>query len=118
MGERMYDFFACFKISLKVYIIPIIIGALIATIYGLSKGNFNYILVLHWIYAMGTYISCLGLFICAIAFMKPKYMSKLNHEKEWNKHFYKFGLIKVIGYVSGMMLIYSVLLDYIIYIIK
>lgn len=118
MRERVYDFFNCFKISLKVSLIPMVIGTLIALIYGTVKGTLNYILIFRWIYAMGIYISCLGLFICAVSFMKPKYMGKLNHQKEWDKHFYKFGLIKVVGYVSAMLLIYAVILDYILYLMR
>ncbi|WP_142415172.1 hypothetical protein [Hathewaya massiliensis] len=118
MQERVHDFFTCFKISLKVSLIPIVIGSLIGIIYGLVKGGLNYVLVFRWIYAMAIYASCLGLFVCAIAFMKPKYMGQLNHQKEWDKHFYKFGLIKVIGYVSAMVLIYAVILDYILYLMR
>ncbi|AWZ47637.1 hypothetical protein [Hathewaya limosa] len=116
--DRLIDFNSCFILSLKVSLIPIIIGIIVGIIVGLVKKDLTYLNVLYWVYAFATYISCLGLVICAIAFMSPKHMEKLNHQKQWERYFKVFGLIKVIGYTSTFILIYSLILDIIIFYLK
>lgn len=115
MRDRLKDLFNCFILSLKLILIPIIAGILIGVISGIINKDFHVLVFLGWIYRMGIYMACFGLFLCAIALMKPIHMNPLNHEKIWKQNFKVFGLIRVIGYSSVFIFLYSIILERIIF---
>lgn len=115
MKDRLRDFFNCFILSLKIILIPIIAGVLIGVISGIINKEFHAIVFLVWIYRLGVYTACFGLFLCAIALIKPIHMNPLNSEKLWKKKFKIFGLIRVIGYTSVFIFLYSIIVEKIIF---
>jgi ABC-type dipeptide/oligopeptide/nickel transport system permease subunit len=118
MNEKLYDLYTCFKISLKVFLIPSIIGIIIGVILGLKGDGVHIVTILSWIFSIGTWLASLGLFVCAIAYIKTDFLGDLNHQKQWRKYFYKFNLIGVIFWICIFMYVYLIIIDLIKYIIK
>ena len=118
MSERLYDIFTCFKLSLKIFLIPLIIGTLIGTILGLRNGELSIVTIITWIFSVGTWVSSLGLVVCAVSFMKTDFLGDLNHQRQWRKYFYRLNLVPVMFFICMFIYGYLIILDYIKYIIK
>ncbi|MEG2018707.1 MAG: hypothetical protein RR128_09655, partial [Clostridium sp.] len=94
----VHDTVFCFKLSLKLVFIPIIIGALSGIIYLLSKGqSIELTPMLLWVRNTGIIFSCIGLFICALGFLQPTMLLRpLSYQKTWRKYLNNFGLVGTI----------------------
>lgn len=106
------DIFTSFKISLKIYLIPLILGAVSGLIYCLVKDlPINIYTLLRSTVHIGIWMSCFGLFIGAVAFMKPQYMEPLNYQNQWRNYYKLFNLIGAIISICFLMLSYSLIID-------
>ncbi len=107
------DTFFCFKLSLKLIFIPIILGVVFSVIYLLSNGySIEFAQILLWIRNAGIIFSCAGLSICALGFLQPTMLLRpLSYEKTWRKHLNKFGLIGTIFCTFGFLIIYFLIFD-------
>ncbi|GAA0115112.1 hypothetical protein [Clostridium senegalense] len=106
------DLFRSFKISIIVYLIMAILGAVIGVLYCLlGETQLSLNEVVKFIMFTGIWCSCFGLAISGIAFMKPSTMGPLNHQNEWRKYYGKFNLIGAILSTSVYVLSYSLILD-------
>ena len=63
MKEILKDLLRCFILSLKIFLIPIILGAVIGIIGGLAQGDLYLQDVLSSINRMAIRVSCFGLAI-------------------------------------------------------
>lgn len=115
MKEILKDLLRCFKLSLKIFLIPIILGAVIGAIIGLVNGNLGLEGVLRSIDSTCIRISCLGLAISAIGFIKPRMMEPLDYQEKWMEYFNRFNLVGVIFFISLFMLIYSTVIDVVLF---
>ncbi len=111
MNEKFYDIFTCVKIASLIFIPIALIGALVGVILGISKSVLSVEYTLSWIFNIGVWIASFGLFIAAIAFVKPKHMRELDHQNEWRKHFYKMNLVGVIFTVCLVQYVYLTIID-------
>ena len=111
MNEKIYDVFTCVKIASLIFLPIALLGAVVGVILGISKSALSVGDILSWIFYIGVWISSFGLFIAAVAFVKPKHMRDLNHQKEWRKHFYKMNLVGVIFTVCFVQYIYLAIID-------
>jgi len=111
VNEKIYDIFTCAKIATLIFIPIALIGSLVGIILGISKSALTVGYTLSWIFNIGVWIASFGLFIAAIAFVKPKHMRELNHQKEWRKHFYKMNLVGVIFTVCAIQYVYLAIID-------
>lgn len=113
------DVFTCFKVSLKLAIIPIVLGAVIGFFYLMFTGNpITLISILAGIRSAGLIFACMGLFICAIAFLNPsKYLRPLAYEKKWKLHLAKFGLVGTIFCIFILEAIYFLAVDVILWMV-
>lgn len=113
----MGDVFFCFKLSLKLAIIPIVLGAVISFTYLLIKGKaIEFLPILMGIRNIGIIFFCVGLFISALGFLQPtKLLRPLNYEKTWRKYLDKFGLVGTIFCTSSFLALYFLIYDIIIY---
>ena len=111
MREILKDLLRCFKLSLKIFLIPIVLGVIIGLIGGLFKGNLNLQYILESVGSTTIRISCLGLAISGIGFMKRDMMEPLNYEEKWMEYFNRFNLVGVIFFISLFMLTYSTIFD-------
>ncbi|MBD8047710.1 hypothetical protein [Clostridium faecium] len=106
------DIFTSFKVSLKIYLIPIILGVIASIIYCLVKDlPISIYTLLRGPVHIGIWISCLGLLIGAVAFIKPQHMEPLNYQKQWRTYYKFFNLIGAIVSICFMMMIYSLIID-------
>ncbi|GAA0125184.1 hypothetical protein UT300019_10860 [Clostridium sp. CTA-19] len=106
------DLFRSFKISIIVYLIMAILGAVIGVLYCLlGETQLSLNEVFKFIMFTGIWCSCFGLAISAIAFMKPSTMEPLNHQNKWREYYGKFNLIGAILSTSVYVLSYSLILD-------
>ena len=117
MKEKIHDLLLCLKLSLLIFIIPAIIGSLIGIILTLNNKGTMLINILTWIFDVGTWMASLGLFICAIAFVKTDFLKELNYQNQWRRHFYKFNLMGVVFIICMFIYVYLIILDYIKYVI-
>lgn len=106
MQERLYDLFTCFKLSLKIFVPVAIVGAIVGVIVSALGNGVNAYDVLTWIFTVGTWLNCLALLVCAIAFMRPKFLGDLDYQKQWRVHFYKMNLIGVMFVICSLMFVY------------
>jgi hypothetical protein len=113
--EILEDLLRCFKLSLKIFLIPVILGAVIGVIGGLFKGNINLQDVLKSVDSTNIRISCFGLAISGIGFIKRDMMEPLNYEEKWMEYFNKFNLVGVIFFISLFMLVYSTIFDLVLF---
>jgi len=111
VNEKIYDVFTCVKIASLIFLPIALLGAVVGVILGISKSALSVGDILSWIFYIGVWISSFGLFIAAVAFVKPKHMRDLNHQKEWRKHFYKMNLVGVIFTVCFVQYIYLAIID-------
>jgi hypothetical protein len=111
MKEILKDLLHCFILSLKIFLILVILGAIFGVISGLFKGNLNLEGVLGSVNRTAIRISCFGLAIAAIGFVKREMMEPLNYEGKWMEYFNKFNLVGVIFFISLFMLAYSTIID-------
>lgn len=107
----------CFKISLKIAIIPVILGAVITLGYLIINGeSIELLRVLNGVRNAGIMFACAGLFICAAAFLRPTSLLRpLSYDKTWRKYFNKFGLVGTIFCTCGFVTAYFLLLDVVLY---
>jgi hypothetical protein len=111
MKEILEDLLRCFKLSLKIFLVPLILGAVIGLIGGLFKGNLNLEAVLRSIDSTCIRISCFGLAISGIGFIKREMMEPLSYQEKWMEYFNKFNIVGVIFFISLFMLAYSTVID-------
>lgn len=111
MQERLYDLFTCFKISLKAFVPIAVVGAIVGVIAGAVGNGVNTRQVLSWIFTIGTWLNCLALLVCAIAFMRPKFLGDLDYQKQWRTYFYKMNLISVMFIICMLMFVYLAGID-------
>ena len=109
------DLFRCFKLSLKIFLIPLILGALVALITSISNGEFYLPEIFRIINRMIIRVSCLGLAIAGIGLVKTRMMEPLNYEEKWAEYFNVLNLVGAIFFISLFMLIYSVLIDVVLF---
>ncbi|GEM_PF-375953 len=110
------DIFTSFKISLKIYLIPLILGMISGLIYCLVKDlPISIYTLLRGTVNIGIWMSCFGLFIAAVAFMKPQYMEPLNYQNQWRNYYKFFNLIGSIASICFFMLSYSLIMDIILW---
>lgn len=106
------DFVYCIKLSLKIALLPILIGLVATTIYCLiSKNPISLYALLRGVRNTGIIMSCFGLFICALAFLKPDTLGPLNYQKQWRMYFVKFNLVGAIMCICTLILFYFLMFD-------
>ena len=115
MKEILKDLLHCFILSLKIFLIPIILGAVIGVIGGLVSGDLNLQGVLSSVNRTSIRISCFGLAIAGIGFVKREMLEPLNYEEKWMEYFNKLNLVGVIFFVSLFMLAYSTIIDLVLF---
>jgi len=116
VSDFFEDFFYCIKISMKVALIPVIIGLVFSLGYCLTSGNpITTYAILRAIRSTGIIFGCFGLFICGLAFMKPETLGPLSYQKEWRMYFVKFNLIGVILCISTLIAFYFLMLDVVVW---
>ena len=115
MKGILKDLFHCFKLSLKIFLIPLILGAVVGIIASLIKGEFHLQDILVHMNRMAIRVSCLGLAIAGIGLIKTRMMEPLNYEEKWAEHFNVLNLIGAIFFISFFMLIYSLTIDVILF---
>ena len=115
MKEILEDLLHCFILSLKIFLIPIILGAVIGLIGGLVSKNLNLHGVLNSVNSTAIRVSCFGLAISGIGFVRREMLEPLNYEEKWMEYYNKLNLVGVIFFVSLFMLVYSVIIDLILF---
>lgn len=115
MKEILKDLLRCFKLSLKIFLIPVILGAVIGIIGGLVHGNLNLQGILKSVDTTSIRISCFGLAISGIGFIKRDMLEPLNYEEKWMEYFNRFNLVGVIFFISLFMLAYSTIIDLVLF---
>ncbi|WP_040192159.1 hypothetical protein [Clostridium culturomicium] len=117
IGTYVDDILYCLKLSLKIALIPIVIGVIGTIVYLLIKGeSIEFIRILLGVRNVGIVFSCGGLFICALGFLQPlKLLRPLSYHNTWKKYFKQFGLVGVMFCISGFMAVYFLGLDVAIY---
>ncbi len=113
----VHDVLYCLKLSLKIALIPIILGVVITLGYLLIKGeSIEFLRIIVGVRNIGIIFSCAGLFICALGFLQPlKLLRPLSYNSSWEKYFKKFGLVGAMFCISGFMASYFLILDVLIY---
>ncbi|GAA0772745.1 hypothetical protein [Clostridium subterminale] len=113
----MSDVLFCFKLSLKLVIIPVVLGIVISCIYQLIKGQaIELSLILIAIRNIGIVFSCGGLFVSALGFLQPtKLLRPLSYEKTWRQYLDKFGLVGTIFCTSAFLVSYFLIYDILVY---
>ena len=115
MNEISRDLLRCFKLSLKIFLVPIILGVVVGLIYSLINGSFTFQEVIGFVNRMTIRISCFGLAIAAIGLVKRQMQEPLNYQEKWNEYFQTLNLVWVIFFISLFMLIYSLIIDFILF---
>jgi hypothetical protein len=111
MKGILKDLFRCFKLSLKIFLIPLTLGAVVGLIASISRGEFYLQEIFGFVNRMTIRVSCFGLAISAIGLVKTRMMEPLNYEEQWAKYFSVLNLVGAIFFISLFMLIYSVIID-------
>lgn len=111
MKGILKDLFRCFKLSLKIFLIPLILGAVVALITSIYNGVFSLPEIFKIINRMIIRISCFGLAISGIGFIKTRMMEPLNYEEKWAEYFNVLNLIGAIFFISLFILIYGIIID-------
>ena len=115
MKEILEDLLHCFILSLKIFLVPIILGAIIGVIGGLVGGELNLQGVLASVNRTAIRISCFGLAIAGIGFVKREMLEPLNYEEKWLQYYNKLNLVGVIFFISLFMLVYSTIIDLVLF---
>ncbi|MEG0672242.1 hypothetical protein [Clostridium sp.] len=116
--ENIYDFFTCIKISLKAYLVLVVVAILVFLYQGIFGEGFNFIIILETLFTVGMCVSSLGLLLCGGAFIKPHLMEPLNSENQWRIYFYRFGIVKVAISICFLFFVYALSIDYILWFIR
>jgi len=113
----MSDVVFCFKLSLKLVIIPVVFGIIISCTYLLIKGQaMELSRILIGIRNIGIIFSCGGLFVSALGFLQPtKLLRPLSYEKTWRQYLNKFGLVGTIFCTSAFLVSYFLVYDILIH---
>ncbi len=101
------DLLYCLKLSVGVFFIPFILGA----IAGMIMHGPNIKEILSWGSRFVQWVSAMGLGIAGIAFIKPKFMRPLNYQDVWETYFKKFNLAHVLFFISIFIAIYSYVIE-------
>jgi hypothetical protein len=111
------DVVFCFKLSLKLAIIPVVLGIIISFIYLLIKGQaIELSPILVGIRNTGIIFSCAGLSVAALGFLQPtKLLRPLNYHKTWRRYLDKFGLVGTIFCTSSFLVSYFFIYDILIH---
>lgn len=117
IGAYTHDVFYCVKLSLKIALIPIILGIVGTFGYLIIKGEtIEFTRILLGVRSVGIVFSCGGLFICGLGFLQPlKLLRPLSYHNTWQNYFEKFGLVGAMFCISGLMTVYFLGLDLLIY---
>lgn len=115
MKEILNDLLRCFILSLKIFLIPIILGVVFGVIGGLACGDLYLQGVLNSVNTTAIRVSCFGLAISAIGFVKREMLEPLNYEEKWMEYFNRLNLVGVIFFVSLFMLVYSTIIDLVLF---
>lgn len=117
LGAYVHDTLYCLKLSLKIALIPIVIGVIGTIGYLLIKGeSIELVRILLGVRNVGMVFSSAGLFICALGFLQPlKFLRPLSYHNTWEMYFKQFGLVGAMFCVSGLIAIYFLGLDVFIY---
>lgn len=113
LSERAYDLFTCFKISGIVFGVVLTLALIASAIVGIKNGTFGIKLIVDWVFTFGVWIGAAGMFLSGVAFLKPKFMEDLTHQKQWRTHFYRMNFIGVMFTVCIYLFVYVTILDYI-----
>ena len=113
----VHDLLYCIKLSLKIALIPAVLGLIGTIVYLFFKGEtIEFMRVIIGIRNVGLVFSCLGLFICCLGFLQPlKLLRPLSYHNTWENYFRQFGLVGAMFCISGFMVIYFLILDMLIY---
>lgn len=112
ISDFFEDFLYCIKLSLKISVIPILAGLVITVLYCLfSKNPITLEIILKGIRSTGIIMACFGLFICALAFLRPDTLGPLNYQKQWRMYFVKFNLVGAIMCICTLILFYFLIFD-------
>lgn len=113
MKARLRDLLGCFIISLKIFLGIAVVGSIVGGGVCISKGNFEYTILIEWIYRLSIYVACLALFIVALGSLKSSLMDDLSHIDTWRTYFSKFNFIKVVAYIGIFLMIFGVSIQYV-----
>lgn len=115
--EYANDILYCFKLSLKIAMIPLVLGIVYTVISSLiNRESIEILGIIAGIRSIGIIFSCAGLFICALGFLQPlKLLRPLSYNESWRRYFYKFGLVGAMFCICGFMAIYFLGLDVLLY---
>jgi hypothetical protein len=111
MKGILKDLFRCLKLSLKIFLIPLILGVVVGLIASIARGEFYLQEIFSFVNRMTIRISCFGLAISGIGLVKTRMMEPLNYEEKWAEYFSVLNLVGAIFFISLFMLIYSVIID-------
>lgn len=113
----VHDVLYCFKLSLIIALIPIVLGIVITLGYLIVNGeSIGFLRIIVGVRNTGIIFSCIGLFICALGFLQPlKLLRPLSYNSSWERYFKKFGLVGAMFCISGFMASYFLILDVLLY---
>lgn len=104
------DILNCAKLALYIFLGTFIVGLIIGFInYGPS-----WVDVILWGVRLSLIISCIGLAIAGLSFLKPSTMRELDYQSRWEQYYAVLNLTQVMLIVAIFMLIYAFILDYLI----
>jgi flagellar biosynthesis protein FliQ len=111
MKGILKDIVRCLKLSLKIFLVPLVLGVVVGLIASIVRGEFYIQEIFSFVNRMTIRISCFGLAIAAIGMVKTRMMEPLNYEEKWAQYFSVLNLVGAIFFISLFMLIYSVIID-------
>ncbi|MEG0307812.1 MAG: hypothetical protein RR891_03150 [Clostridium sp.] len=115
--EYTQDVVYCLKLSLKILVIPVVMGIVYGIGYLLINDQpLELVRICIEIRNVGIMFSCFGLFISALGFLRPGVMLRpLSYEKSWRKYLKKFGLVGTIFCTCGFLISYFLVFDLVVY---
>ncbi|MEG1255116.1 hypothetical protein [Clostridium sp.] len=113
----IHDVVYCLKLSLKIVIIPLVLGIVFNIGYLLIQNQpLDVIQILIGIRNIGIMFSCFGLFICALGFLRPTVMLRpLSYQRTWKKYLNEFGLVGTIFCTSAFLITYFLVFDIVVH---
>lgn len=111
------DILRCFKLSLMLWLIPLILGGVTSFIGQLIKGQgiitYNILLTIR---NLGFIIPSFGLFIGAVGYLMPlTHLRPLDYNEDWRRFFSKLNMVTVITITCAFMVFYTFILDIIMF---
>ena len=107
MKEFIKDILYSIKIALLIFLSLFLLAGIISFI--VTKGNL--INSIYWGSRVAQYASFFGLFISAVSFTNQNSMRPLNYEREWKTYFGKFNLAFAIFFISLFILIFTIIIQ-------